>query len=119
MTRHLALAEPADLFRAFADPTRLRVLSLLLEQELCVRDLCTLLGEIQPKNSRHLAYLRRAGLITSRQEGRWVHYGITPAPTPVQRALLNCVGTCVRKLDVLQEDLGKLGALRRRGRRRA
>ena len=111
--------KPDQLFKAFSDETRLRILNLLTERDFCVCEFQHLLRVPQPTVSRHLAYLRRAGLITSRQEGRWVHYGITPAPTPVQRALLNCVGTCVRKLDVLQEDLGKLGALRRRGRRRA
>ena len=59
----VTLATTPDLFRAFADPTRLRILNLLVEGEVCVCDLCGVLGEIQPKISRHLAYLRRAGLV--------------------------------------------------------
>ena len=64
--------EPPDLFRAFADATRLRLLNLLLEREICVCDLCEILGEIQPKVSRHLAILRReSGSSTpSRRSGR-------------------------------------------------
>jgi len=117
MGRHLTLTEPSDLFRAFADPTRLRVLSLLLDKELCVCDLCEVLEEIQPKISRHLAYLRRAGLITSRQDGRWIHYRITTTPTPIQKALLRCVGSCLRDFDILRHDLAELKALPRRDRR--
>ncbi len=67
------LTATPDLFRAFADPTRLRLLNLLLERELCVCDLCAVLDEIQPKVSRHLAYLRRAGLVTVRSDGNWKH----------------------------------------------
>lgn len=108
------LADPSILFRAFADPTRLRILSLLLERELCVCDLCEVVEEIQPKISRHLAYLRRAGLVSARQEGRWIYYCITAEPTPIQRTLLQCVGSCLRDFAVLGRDLKRLKALRRR-----
>src|SRR5688572_19688722 len=111
------LADPSVLFRAFADPTRLRILSLLIERELCVCDLCDVLDEIQPKISRHLAYLRRADLISARQEGRWIFYRITTEPTPLQRTLLQCVGACLRDFDVLGSDLKKLRALPHRERR--
>lgn len=97
-----------DLFRAFADPTRLRLLSLLLERELCVCDLCELLDEIQPKVSRHLAYLRRAGLVSVRQDGKWKHYSVIKPPSGLHRRLLNCVKTCLREMDVLRGDLQRL-----------
>src|SRR3990172_11048723 len=85
--------EPSDLFRAFADPTRLRILSLLLEQkQLCVCDLCEVLDEIQPKVSRHLATLRRVGLVRVRRDGKWMIYSLADAPAPPPRPLLRCVG---------------------------
>ncbi|HEY5658868.1 MAG TPA: metalloregulator ArsR/SmtB family transcription factor, partial [Myxococcota bacterium] len=58
-----SLPGSTQLFAAFADPTRLRLLSLLCVRELCVCDLCDILGEIQPKISRHLAILREAGYV--------------------------------------------------------
>jgi ArsR family transcriptional regulator len=63
------------LFRALADPTRLRCLLLLhREGELCVCELTHALGESQPKISRHLAQLREAGIVADRRQGLWVHY---------------------------------------------
>ena len=111
------LPDPSLLFRAFADTTRLRLLSLLLERELCVCDLCEVLGEIQPKVSRHLAYLKRANLIEGRQEARWMYYRITTQPTPIQKTLLSCVGSCLRDFDQLRKDLRKLEKLAPRDRR--
>jgi ArsR family transcriptional regulator len=111
------LADPSLLFRAFADVTRLRLLNLLIERELCVCDLCEVLGEIQPKVSRHLAYLRRSGLISARQEGRWTFYRITSEPTAIQRTLLACVGSCLRDFAVLNQDLKRLKAIPPRERR--
>lgn len=63
-----------DLFQALADRTRLRVLNLLAGGEICVCYFVELLGEAQPKVSRHLAYLRRAGLVGARRDGKWMHY---------------------------------------------
>jgi ArsR family transcriptional regulator len=104
------LSTTPDLFRAFADPTRLRLLNLLLEGECCVCDLCTVLDEIQPKVSRHLAYLRRAGLVTVRTEGKWKHYAITRHAEGLHRTLLNCVRSCLREMEELQADLTRLKA---------
>ena len=103
-----ALTTTPDLFRAFADPTRLRILNLLLEDELCVCELCDALDEIQPKVSRHLAYLRRAGLVTVRQQAKWKVYALTEKPTDLQRTLLRCVGSCLREIDVLCADRRRL-----------
>ena len=107
------LTATPDLFRAFADPTRLRLLNLLLERELCVCDLCAVLDEIQPKGSRHLAYLRRAGLVTVRRDGKWKHYAVMKKPADLERTLLDCVRTCLRDLDVLKDDLKRLRKLPR------
>ena len=104
----VVLSTTPDLFKAFADPTRLRILSLLLEAELCVCDLCEVLGEIQPKVSRHLACLRRAGLVTVREQGKWKYYAIAKHSKGLQRTLLNCVKSCLCGIDVLQSDLERL-----------
>ena len=64
-------------FRAFADHTRLRLLNLMREDEVCVCFFTEILGTHQPKISRHLAYLRRAGIVSARREGQWMHYRIT------------------------------------------
>ena len=62
------------LFRALADPTRLHLLNLIADREICVCYFVEILGISQPKISRHLAYLRRAGIVAARRQGRWMHY---------------------------------------------
>jgi ArsR family transcriptional regulator len=104
--------QPSGLFRAFADATRLRILNLLLEQkEICVCDLCEVLDEIQPKVSRHLATLRRVGLVHYRSEGKWKHYSITDHPSRLERTLLHCIRSCLAELDVLERDRRRLHSL--------
>jgi DNA-binding transcriptional ArsR family regulator len=66
----------ANLYMALADGTRLRLLSLMRDGEVCVGDLSDVLGESQPKISRHLAYLRNAGIVDTRRDGKWIYYGI-------------------------------------------
>jgi ArsR family transcriptional regulator, arsenate/arsenite/antimonite-responsive transcriptional repressor len=61
-------------FQALGDRTRLRLLNLMGEQEICVCYFVEVLGQPQPKISRHLAYLRSAGLVAARREGKWMHY---------------------------------------------
>lgn len=63
-------------FQALGDNTRLRLLNLMGDQEICVCYLVEVLGQPQPKISRHLAYLRRAGIVAARREGKWMHYRI-------------------------------------------
>lgn len=70
--------EPADLFSALSDTTRLRCLALMLRGgELCVCDLTVILELSQPKVSRHLAYLRAQGLVSDRRAGQWVYYRLS------------------------------------------
>ena len=66
----------ALLFAALADRTRLRLLNLMNGKEVCVCYFVEILGQSQPKISRHLAYLRRAGIVSARREGKWMHYKI-------------------------------------------
>ena len=63
-------------FQAFGDNTRLRLLNLMRDREICVCYFVEILGQGQPKISRHLAYLRRAGIVAARRDGKWMHYRI-------------------------------------------
>jgi len=83
--------EATEVFKQFADSTRLRCLLLLKsEGELCVCELIHAIGESQPKISRHLAHLRKSGLVLDRKEGLWVHYRLHPElPGWVQAILSN------------------------------
>ena len=72
-------------FRAFADHTRLRLLNLMRGDEVCVCFFTEILGTHQPKISRHLAYLRRAGIVSARRQGQWMHYRVM-APENVDAA---------------------------------
>ena len=69
-----------NLFKALADRTRLRLIALLGDSEVCVCFLVEILKTSQPKISRHLAYLRRAQIVTARREGKWMHYRLTEPP---------------------------------------
>src|SRR5687768_9780869 len=74
-------------YAALADPTRLRILSLLGEDEICVCHIHATLDVPQPTASRHLAYLRKAGLVEARREGIWMHYRLAPIDNPVIAAV--------------------------------
>ena len=77
------------LFQALGDRTRLRILNLLAAGELCVCYFVEILGEAQPKISRHLSYLRRAGLVTARREGKWMHYSLVRPSDPRHAEVLD------------------------------
>ena len=72
----VVFADLEKLFLALSDQTRLRLLSLMSGGEVSVGYLADALGESQPKISRHLAYLRGTGLVSTRRDGKWVYYGI-------------------------------------------
>lgn len=82
----------ALLFAALADENRLRLLHLMRKGELCVCFLQGALETNQPKISRHLAYLKRAGLVKARREGKWTYYSIEKQPAKVQRLLSAALG---------------------------
>src|ERR1700744_6392915 len=87
-------------FQALGDTTRLRLLNLMGEQEICVCYFVEILGGPQPKISRHLAYLRSAGIIHARRESRWMHYRIV-MPTHIGAAQI-----LQQTLAWLKEDKG-------------
>ena len=93
------------MFRAFSDRTRLRILYLLKEQrEVCVGDLVAVLRAPQTTVSRHLAYLRLAGLVRVRKQGVWKHYSLAPAAGRFHRRLLHCLGGCFDEVRELASD---------------
>lgn len=96
------------MFRAFSDRTRLRILQLLTGGELCVCDLVKVLRIPQPKASRHLAYLRKAGLVVARKEGLWSHYSLSPAQNTFHQKLLDCLTCCFQDVPELAKDQRRL-----------
>ena len=76
------------IYAALADPTRLRILSLLGEDEICVCHLHASLDVPQPTASRHLAYLRKSGLVEARRDGIWMHYRLASIDNPVVAAVV-------------------------------
>jgi ArsR family transcriptional regulator, arsenate/arsenite/antimonite-responsive transcriptional repressor len=98
----------ADLFQALADPTRLRILGLLLTGEVCVCHIHESLRIPQPKASRHLAYLRRAGLVDTRRDGLWVYYRLSDASDPIAGTIRQVVRHTLSHLDAVRRDADRL-----------
>jgi ArsR family transcriptional regulator len=103
------------MFRAFSDRTRLRILHVLRGGELCVGDIIESLRAPQPRISRHLAYLRKAGLVAVRKSGLWSHYSLASAKTPFHRKLLECLGKCFAEVPELQADSARAARVRKSG----
>jgi ArsR family transcriptional regulator len=110
------LATPVDrLFRAFSDTTRLRILYLLRDGELCVCDLVEVMRLPQPTISRHLSYLRRVGVVKAREERSWNFYALTTAQTAVHKRLLDCLDACVHDLPQLADEARRARDVRSKG----
>jgi ArsR family transcriptional regulator len=95
-------------FRALADPTRLRLINLMAGQELCVCYLVLVIDAPQPKISRHLAYLRRAGIVAARREGKWMHYRLTTPKNSHAAAILGTTLNSLKEDKAMQRDLQRL-----------
>lgn len=93
-----------SLFRALSDRTRLRIVNLLRDGELCVCDIVSILRIPQPKASRHLAYLRRAGLVVARKDGHWNYYRLAYPRGKLHETVLECVACCPDVLPQLTRD---------------
>jgi ArsR family transcriptional regulator len=102
------LADLEQLFKALADETRLRILGLLLTGEVCVCHIHESLRISQPKASRHLAYLRRAGLVETRRDGLWVHYRLAESSDPIVRTIRQAVAHALGHLDGVHRDATRL-----------
>ena len=105
------LAEMEIVFKALADATRLRILGLLLTGEVCVCQIHDALKIPQPKASRHLAYLRRAGLVSARRAGTWMHYRLATLPDPVLATVEQAVTHALQHQPIVQKDLARLETL--------
>lgn len=93
------------MFRAFSDRTRLRILNLLQDHgEICVGDLVAVLKAPQTTVSRHLSYLRGAGLVRVRKNGLWKYYSLAPADGRFHRGLLGCLGRCFEDVREFASD---------------
>ena len=98
----------ASLFAALADTTRLRLLNLMAGREVCVCYFVEILRQGQPKISRHLAYLRKAGIVIARREGKWMHYRISPPNDDAASSILDATIASFRNDKQMQADLAKL-----------
>ena len=104
------LTSLGDAFKAFADPTRLRILGLLAGGEICVCNIHECLGIPQPTASRHLAYLRQKKLVQTRRDGLWVHYRLAPLDEPVMRVLMSAVTHVLSHCEAVGKDRERLEA---------
>lgn len=103
-TANPTVADLDALFKAFADPTRLRILSVLAAGELCVCDIVEILDLPQPTVSRHLGALRAAGLVEVEREWKFAHYRLAVPGDPVHRNLISCVRSCFRGIQSLDRE---------------
>jgi ArsR family transcriptional regulator len=97
------------LFAALADPTRLRLLNLMNGREVCVCYFVEILKQGQPKISRHLAYLRRAGIVEARRDGKWMHYRIERPDDTKAASILDATFKSFETDRNMQADLARLG----------
>jgi len=96
------------LFAALADRTRLRLLNLIAGREVCVCFLVEILRQGQPKISRHLAYLRKAGVVAARREGKWMHYRIEHPADASTASILDAVLESFKSDREMESDLARL-----------
>ncbi len=109
------MTDSVQLFRSLGDETRLRILNLLAQGELCVCDIMGILRISQSKASRHLAHLRHAGLVADRREGVWMHYSLAPAGGAMHRRVVNWLARAQDEIPHAAADSTILADLRRRG----
>lgn len=95
-------------FQALGDNTRLRLLNLMGEQEICVCYFVEILDQGQPKISRHLAYLRRAGIVEARREGKWMHYRMVMPPNVGAAQVLRQTLAWLKEERTMQADRSRL-----------
>ena len=95
-------------FQALGDKTRLRLLNLMEDREICVCYLVEILGSPQPKISRHLAYLRSAGIVSARREGKWMHYRIVLPPHAGAAQILRQTLAALKDEKAMQADRTRL-----------
>ena len=102
----------SGLLKALADDTRLRVVSLLSQGELCVCHIASALDLSQPNASQHLTVLRNAGVVESRRKGSWMYYRMSGEQDPVRSRILRAVLDGLADLEAASEDRRRLAATR-------
>ncbi|MFY9530925.1 MAG: metalloregulator ArsR/SmtB family transcription factor [Candidatus Acidiferrales bacterium] len=108
---HMAKAANSSLdllFRALADPTRLRLLNLIADREICVCYFVEILKTSQPKVSRHLAYLRKAGIVATRRDGKWMHYRLAIPSDHAAASILRETLKHLKEKPEMRKDLSRL-----------
>lgn len=108
MARNEGIGSLETLFKALGDRTRLRIMGLLAGGEVCVCDIHESLKIPQPRASRHLAYLRRAGLVEARKKGLWVHYRLAPGADKVIDTILAAVAHGLGHVPAVARDRQRL-----------
>jgi ArsR family transcriptional regulator len=103
-----SLRDLSHVFKALADPTRIRMVGLLLGGAVCVCDIHQSLGIPQSKASRHLAYLRRTGLVEAEKRGLWVYYRLAPQKEAIAQALVDAARHCIGHLPDARKDAARL-----------
>src|SRR5262245_31542349 len=99
-----AIDDLEGVFKALADKTRLRILALLGNNEVCVCHIHDSLGLPQPTVSRHLAYLRKSGLVEARRDGVWMHYQVSRSLSPVVQVVVSAAVEALRQLPATSQD---------------
>jgi len=102
------LIKMENFFMALADKTRLRLLNLMRDGEICVCFFTEVLNESQPKISRHLAYLRNAGIVEARRDGKWMHYKIVEPENDQAATVLQDTLDWLASEEEMRKDYEKL-----------
>jgi len=105
------MKKTAQIFKALSDETRLRLLALIKDGELCVCDLMAVLDLPQSTVSRHLAYLRNAGLVEDRRQGVWMFYRLSPRATLFEQELLTLLAVRLDQVEQVRKDQATLNQL--------
>ncbi|MBA2378818.1 MAG: metalloregulator ArsR/SmtB family transcription factor [Blastocatellia bacterium] len=107
MGKEETLSYMEKFYTALSDKTRLRLLNLMRENEVCVCFFTEVLGDSQPKISRHLAYLRNAGLVDARRDGKWMHYSIRWPEDDAAREVLTSALAWLASQPHLKDDVAR------------
>ncbi len=107
-----ALQYMENFFMAFSDATRLRIVNLMREGEVCVTYFSEVLGCSQPKVSRHLAYLRKSGLVRTRRDGKWIYYSIASPEVSASQTILEELLRWLNAQEPLRAEFERYRAIR-------
>jgi ArsR family transcriptional regulator len=99
-----AIDDLENVYKALADKTRLRILALLGNNEVCVCHIHDTLGLPQPTVSRHLAYLRKSGLVAARRDGVWMHYEVARSLSPLVQGIVGAAVDALQQVPATTHD---------------